>query len=260
MRQSTYSEDLVEEILRRMGEGESLRSICRADGMPSHSVVHGWVRQDRDGLAVRYALARELQAHALADELLEIADDGSNDWMLRNDPNNPGYVENGEHLQRSRLRIDARKWLTSKILPKNYGDRQQVEAAVTVVKGGIDAPPRPSTIEDAEQWLIRRRKELAELDGPPAEQPQASPRHDAPVRPSNYEPRFPSNEPAPSQHEPPHTPRYPEPRWPSTPQPPPPRPQPTTGWTQQQEAEWRRREEQDEQRREIGFRMPRLPR
>lgn len=123
-----YAPEIADEILRRMAEGESLRSICRSEGMPNREAVRLWVLENRHGFAERYAVARELQAHALAEELLEIADDGSNDWMARNDPNNPGYIENGEHLQRSRLRVDARKWLTSKILPKHYGDKHEVEA------------------------------------------------------------------------------------------------------------------------------------
>jgi hypothetical protein len=178
-------------------------------------------------LRARIARAREIQQDALVDQMADIAASATpEDWQVK------------------RLQIWTRQWMAAKLRPKVYGDRQQVEAAVTVVKGGIDAPPRPATIEDAEQWLARRRKELAELDGPPAEQPPSAPRHEAPVRPS--------------QHEPPHTPRYPEPRWPSTPQPPP-LTQPTAGWTESQERDWRRQQERQE-REPPGFRMPRLPR
>jgi hypothetical protein len=135
------------------------------------------------------------------------------------------------------------------LLDRGYGRSMQPvlgEQTVHIV-GGIDSPPRPATIEDAEQWLIRRRKELAELDSPSAEPPQASPRYEAPVRPS--------------QHEPPHTPRWPSPRYPETPQsaPPPPRPQTPATWTAQQEADWQRQQERQESE-PIGFRMPRLPR
>ena len=68
----------------------------------------------------------------MADELIEISDNGKNDWMLRNGKDEPGYEANGEHLQRSRLRVDTRKWMLSKALPKIYGDKTQVEANVTV--------------------------------------------------------------------------------------------------------------------------------
>jgi hypothetical protein len=61
----------------------------------------------------------------IADELLEIADDGSNDWMERE---KGGYELNAEHIQRSRARIDTRKWLLSKMLPKVYGDTKDDSA------------------------------------------------------------------------------------------------------------------------------------
>lgn len=65
----------------------------------------------------------------MADELLEIADDGTNDWMERIDGDGAGvgWVLNGEHVQRSRVRIDTRKWLLSKMAPKRYGDKQSFE-------------------------------------------------------------------------------------------------------------------------------------
>ena len=58
-----------------------------------------------------------------ADEKVEIADNASNDWMEREDSDNPGFTLNGEHIQRSRLRIDTRKWLLSKLVPKKFGDK-----------------------------------------------------------------------------------------------------------------------------------------
>jgi hypothetical protein len=63
----------------------------------------------------------------MADELLEIADDGSNDWMIRQHGADQSYAPNGEHIQRSRLRLDTRKWLLLKALPKIYGDKLPVE-------------------------------------------------------------------------------------------------------------------------------------
>jgi hypothetical protein len=145
----TYTQEVADEICRRMCEGESLRSICRSEGMPPFGTVMTWVLKDREGFHAQYARAREAQAHALADELLEIADDARNDRMARNDPENPGRVENSEHLQRSRLRVDARKWLTSKILPKQYGDK--IEQEIT----GKDGAPLVPTLS----VVVRRDEE-----------------------------------------------------------------------------------------------------
>lgn len=78
---------------------------------------------DLNGFFTHYARARDMGLDAMADELLDIADEGTNDWMSRNDPDNPGYSLNGEHSSRSRLRVDTRKWYLSKLAPKRYGDK-----------------------------------------------------------------------------------------------------------------------------------------
>lgn len=64
---------------------------------------------------------------AVAEHALDIADDGSNDWMESHDPENRGWRFNGEHVQRSRLRVETRKWFLSKLMPKVYGDKSSVE-------------------------------------------------------------------------------------------------------------------------------------
>jgi hypothetical protein len=134
-RPSTYSQEIADEVCRRLAGGESLRAICRDEGIPDESTVRLWALDDREGFATQYARAREVQYLAIADELLEIADDGRNDWMQRRGNDERGGWElNGEHIQRSRVRIDTRKWMLSKMLPKVYGDKTEV--AVTGANGG----------------------------------------------------------------------------------------------------------------------------
>lgn len=126
-RPTLYTQDLGDLICRGLADGKTLREVCRADGMPSESTVRGWALKDDDarpGFFTQYARAREIGYHGMFDEVLEIADDGVNDWMLRQgDDKEKLYVLNGEHVQRSRLRVDTRKWALSKALPKIYGDR-----------------------------------------------------------------------------------------------------------------------------------------
>ena len=65
----------------------------------------------------------------------DIADNGENDYMKRSGKDQePGYVVNGEAIQRSRLRVDARKWLLSKLAPKKYGDK--IETTLQGPDGG----------------------------------------------------------------------------------------------------------------------------
>lgn len=81
----------------------------------------------------QYARARDAQADALVDESLDIADDGSNDWMERRSEAekgagvNTGWVLNGEHVQRSKLRVEQRRWAASRLAPKRYGDKVMQE-------------------------------------------------------------------------------------------------------------------------------------
>ena len=70
----------------------------------------------------QYAHARDMQADALFDEALEIADDVSGDWSTDKDGKK---VLDHEHVQRSRLRVDTRKWAAGKMAPKRYGDKIQ---------------------------------------------------------------------------------------------------------------------------------------
>jgi len=123
-RPSIYSEELATKVLDSLAEGNSLRTACKSDDLPSMSTVFKWLRTIPE-FAQQYARAKEEGATALFEEMMDIADDGTNDWMETHskDGDAIGWRENGEALQRSRLRVDVRKWALSKILPKKYSDR-----------------------------------------------------------------------------------------------------------------------------------------
>ncbi len=79
------SPSLAHKICERIADGESLRSICRDNTMPAKSTVMAWLADDaHQEFRTKYALAREIQADGFVDEMVEIADDGSNDWMQKN--------------------------------------------------------------------------------------------------------------------------------------------------------------------------------
>lgn len=132
-RPSDYTEDIAESICLRLAEGESLRSVCSDDGMPCKQTVLRWISR-RPEFRAQYVRAKEEGAEAIAEELFDIADDGANDWMEKLDKEGVciGYQLNGEHVQRSKLRIDTRKWYLSKIMPKKYGDRIQHDQTITM--------------------------------------------------------------------------------------------------------------------------------
>lgn len=117
-RPSIYTDELAARICERLSHGESLRSICRDDDMPDRCTVRAWAL-DIPKFSAQYARAREIGWSDVAEDLLDIADDPTGDAV------------------RDRLRVDTRKWLLSKMLPKVYGDKTQV-----VGGSETDAPVR----------------------------------------------------------------------------------------------------------------------
>lgn len=133
-RPSEFTQDIADIICERIADGESLRHICSEEGMPNKATVFRWLARHVE-FSDQYARARDEQAETLFDEILDIADDGRNDWMQRNteEDGNAGWVINGEALRRSQLRVDARKWMAGKLKPKKYSDKQ-------IVSGDPEAP------------------------------------------------------------------------------------------------------------------------
>ena len=125
-RPSLYSPELAARFCERMIDGESLRSICRDESMPCASSIALWRRQHAE-FSAQYEIAREIRADLGFDDIQEVADNGTNDWMEVHDPENPGYRANGEHIQRSRLRVDTMKWRLARMNPKQYGEKSAHE-------------------------------------------------------------------------------------------------------------------------------------
>lgn len=96
--------------------------------------------RDSQSARDRYARSKDMQLDIIADEMLDIADDGSNDLMTIVKGNVEYETENKETARRSALRIDTRKWLLSKLNPKKYGDR------VDLTTNGKDLLQPPSII------------------------------------------------------------------------------------------------------------------
>jgi hypothetical protein len=129
-----FTQEIADEICERLAKGESLRKICgaeRDDFIPGQTTVFKWLAEN-EAFAKQYARARELQADRFVDEIIEIADSP-----------NATVGEGGEPIlrdpQRDRLRVDARKWVASKLAPKKYGDK------VAHVGGGEDDAPIQTT-------------------------------------------------------------------------------------------------------------------
>lgn len=121
-----FSQEIFDEICVRIAEGESLRKICKDEKMPSLVAVWKWLNNSEE-LVKQYTRAREEQAETLVDEMIDIADYKKDDTYL---DENGKEIINQEVIARSRLRVDARKWVASKLKPKKFGDFTKVQAEV----------------------------------------------------------------------------------------------------------------------------------
>lgn len=124
-RPTDYTTELATTICSRIAEGESVRSIVKDEGMPSSSTIFRWLLDEsKKEFWEQYEKARNIQAENMFEELLDIADDGSNDWMERENKDGSTFTTlNAEAIGRSRLRVDTRKWYLSKVLPKKFGEK-----------------------------------------------------------------------------------------------------------------------------------------
>ena len=135
-RPSSYSPELADAICSHIAGGRSLRSFCQADGAPNKTTVLRWLQNDEE-FARKYALARELQADMLADEVIDVADQA--------DDANLG-----------RLKVDARKWTAARFAPKKYGDRTELGGKVQIedlTPPEPKAPPRDALEAYAAKYL-----------------------------------------------------------------------------------------------------------
>ena len=121
-----YSAALAERICERLAGGESLKAICSDTGYPKTQAVIEWVQKDKEGFAGQYARAREIGYTLLADEIISIADTPQIGAKSVSKATGVEITE-GDRIEHRRLQVDTRKWMLSKMLPKVYGDKQQVE-------------------------------------------------------------------------------------------------------------------------------------
>lgn len=119
-------ENTFNQILLSIEEGNSLRTTLKREGMPTSTTFYEWIDNDKEK-SLHYARACEKRADSIFEEILEIADESIND-VVSYEIADGVKVEKVDHenIQRSRLRVDARKWMLAKMQPKKYGDKLDV--------------------------------------------------------------------------------------------------------------------------------------
>jgi hypothetical protein len=109
-RPSSYSQELADEICNRLSHGETLRTIIASSPhLPSRTTIYRW-NADNEDFRNQYTKARAEQADYYA-ELIVDESYSSHDAAI------------------GRLRVDALKWAASKMAPKKYGEKIEIETA-----------------------------------------------------------------------------------------------------------------------------------
>lgn len=118
----TDKEQILQSIFDLIGSGLSLRKALKsANPKIDGTTFYQWIDENEDK-SKQYARACEERAEALADEIIDIADFAENDTITTE----KGDMPDNEWINRSKLRVDTRKWLMSKMMPKKYGDKVDV--------------------------------------------------------------------------------------------------------------------------------------
>ena len=123
-RPTDYNQGLATLICERIATHEvGLKQLCSMyDDMPDKTTINKW-RYKYPEFSTQYARAKISQIETLVDEIIDIADDSTQDEII----NDQGVrICNSEFIARSRLRIDTRKWLASKLVPRLYGDKEEL--------------------------------------------------------------------------------------------------------------------------------------
>ena len=128
--------NIFNEIITMISGGTSLRESIRVLGSINKDTFFSWIAKDK-ALADQYTRACEVRADAIFEDIFDISDDGTNDYYEKVGKDGEKFIVlDSENIQRSRLRVEARKWALSKMNPKKYGEKMEVDLKQT-------PPPQP---------------------------------------------------------------------------------------------------------------------
>jgi len=127
-RQSMYTDELAQAICDKIAVcTDSLKDILASNPeWPCSETIYTWIYKNKQ-FSEMYARAKRAQAQRMVEELDQIA----NDKLYYEDDKGNKRVDSG-YSQSQRLIADTRKWIACKLIPKVYGDKQQIEQTVTV--------------------------------------------------------------------------------------------------------------------------------
>lgn len=163
-RPTIYTPELRAEFCRRLAGGRTKRSVCRDDDMPDRDTIERWLmdlpNEENKGKAWiiddfygHYAQARGFQAENVHDEIIDIADDSTNDYIevikkQKNGDEKKTILFDKEAVMRSKLRVDARLAWLANTDPRKYGKNIKVDSQL-LGKDGKPTDPNPGMSSQA---------------------------------------------------------------------------------------------------------------
>ena len=132
---TSYSEEVVSAIFARIAQGESVVSICSDPKMPAQSAFYKWM-DSKPELVERYACARKSQANTIFDKMLNVAETTEIGITKKIKPEGEEITE-GDMLGHRKLKIDTYKWILSKLEPKKYGEKIDIDMTADVTNRNI---------------------------------------------------------------------------------------------------------------------------
>lgn len=175
-----YSELIRDKICSLLASGMTLRAVCRLDGMPDRQTIYNWlyvnvgeVKDDEgkvieEGFFDHYTRAREVGLDEVADENLEIADDGTNDFVeVETKKGERKIIYDRESVQRSDLRVRTRQWYLENMAPRKYGKNVTIKDQKLDKSGEPQDQPGSGTDEFMKSIAdaIKSGERKADLDG-----------------------------------------------------------------------------------------------
>lgn len=149
-----YDAELAAKVLDLLAQSGSLRRVCRELGVSRNSIIP-WVVDNTEGFGDAYARAKEHGIDTLVEETLDIADDGSNDYM----ETEHGPALNSESIQRSKVRVETRRWLAERMAPRRYGLKQGVDVTSSDGTLQMDDTARSARVAQLVALAAKRKED-----------------------------------------------------------------------------------------------------
>ena len=138
-RPSSYTSLIAESICEQIALGRSVIQISNDPDYPSEATIYNWLNAFPEFLE-KYTRARELQAEHYASEIIALADTPVEARKVVIKADGSEEITLGDSVERSKLQIEARKWIAMKLLPKKYGEKLDLNHSGAIdIAGAVDA-------------------------------------------------------------------------------------------------------------------------